>query len=42
MACGRAAADVALTTTYGTNQLQAFLVWTDEVPETTLPHTLTN
>ena len=42
MACGRDAADVALTTTFGTNQLQAFQVWTEEVPETTLPHTLTN
>ena len=42
MACGRDAADVALTTTFGTNQLHAFQVWTDEVPATTLPHTLTN
>ena len=32
MARGRDAADVALTTTFGTNQLQSFQVWTDEVP----------
>jgi len=31
MARGRAAADVALTTTFGTNQLQSFQVWTDEI-----------
>ena len=31
MARGRDAADVALTTTFGVNQLQAFRVWTDEV-----------
>jgi transglutaminase-like putative cysteine protease len=36
MACGRDAADVALTTTFGTNQLRAFQVWTDEVPPETL------
>jgi transglutaminase-like putative cysteine protease len=33
MARGRDAADVAMTTTFGTNQLQSFKVWTDEVPE---------
>jgi transglutaminase-like putative cysteine protease len=33
MARGRDAADVALTTTFGLNQLQSFKVWTDEVPE---------
>jgi len=31
MARGRDAADVALTTTFGINQLQSFRVWTDEV-----------
>jgi transglutaminase-like putative cysteine protease len=31
MARGRDAADVALTTTFGLNQLQCFRVWTDEV-----------
>jgi transglutaminase-like putative cysteine protease len=31
MARGRDAADVALTTTFGLNQLQTFKVWTDEV-----------
>ncbi|RPI80330.1 MAG: transglutaminase family protein [Planctomycetaceae bacterium] len=31
MARGRDAADVALTTTFGTNQLRLFRVWTDEV-----------
>jgi transglutaminase-like putative cysteine protease len=31
MARGRDAADVALTTTFGVNQLRSFLVWTDEV-----------
>ena len=36
MACGRDAADVALTTTFGVNQLRAFQVWTDEVPPETL------
>jgi transglutaminase-like putative cysteine protease len=30
-ACGRDAADVALTTTFGTNQLRSFQVWTDEI-----------
>jgi transglutaminase-like putative cysteine protease len=30
MARGRDAADVALTTTFGVNQLQSFRVWTDE------------
>ena len=34
MARGRDAADVALTTTFGVNQLQSFTVWTDEVPNT--------
>jgi hypothetical protein len=32
MARGRDAADVALTTTFGVNQLTSFQVWTDEVP----------
>jgi transglutaminase-like putative cysteine protease len=32
MARGRDAADVALTTTFGVNQLQSFKVWTDELP----------
>jgi transglutaminase-like putative cysteine protease len=31
MARGRDAADVAMTTTFGMNQLQSFKVWTDEV-----------
>ena len=31
MARGRDAADVALTTTFGVNQLPSFQVWTDEV-----------
>jgi transglutaminase-like putative cysteine protease len=31
MARGRDAADVAITTTFGVNQLQSFRVWTDEV-----------
>ncbi len=31
MARGRDAADVALTTTFGVNQLQSFNVWTDDV-----------
>jgi transglutaminase-like putative cysteine protease len=31
MARGRDAADVALTTTFGVNQLRSFRVWTDEV-----------
>jgi transglutaminase-like putative cysteine protease len=31
MARGRDAADVAMTTTFGRNQLQSFHVWTDEV-----------
>ena len=34
MAHGRDAADVALTTTFGTNQLTSFQVWTDEVVST--------
>jgi transglutaminase-like putative cysteine protease len=33
MGRGRDAADVALTTTYGANQLQSFRVWSDEVSE---------
>jgi transglutaminase-like putative cysteine protease len=33
MARGRDAADVALTTTFGVNQLKSFQVWTDEVSE---------
>jgi transglutaminase-like putative cysteine protease len=33
MARGRDAADVALTTTFGVNQLESFEVWTDEVFE---------
>jgi len=32
MARGRDAADVALTTTFGVNQLRSFQVWTDELP----------
>ena len=39
MARGRDAADVALTTTFGANQLQSFRVWTDEVPTATLQQT---
>jgi transglutaminase-like putative cysteine protease len=31
MARGRDAADVALTTTFGVNQLRSFQVWTDQV-----------
>jgi len=33
MARGRDAADVALTTTFGVNQLESFKVWTNEVTE---------
>jgi len=33
MARGRDAADVALTTTFGVNQLQSFKVWADEIPD---------
>jgi transglutaminase-like putative cysteine protease len=33
MARGRDAADVAMTTTFGNNQLRFFKVWTDEVEE---------
>jgi transglutaminase-like putative cysteine protease len=36
MARGRDAADVAMTTTFGINQLQTFKVWTDEVQEDAL------
>lgn len=32
MAHGRDAADVAMTTTFGVNQLQSFKVWADDVP----------
>lgn len=32
MACGRDAADAALTTTFGVNHLESFEVWTNEVP----------
>jgi transglutaminase-like putative cysteine protease len=42
MACGRDAADVALTTTFGTNQLRSFQVWTDEVPPETLQQVMAN
>lgn len=31
MARGRDAADVAMTTTFGVNQLQSFKVWTEDV-----------
>ena len=36
MARGRDAADVALTTIFGVNQLQSFKVWTDEVSQNML------
>jgi hypothetical protein len=36
MARGRDAADTALTTTFGVNQLASFTVWTDVVSEETL------
>ena len=36
MARGRDAADVAMTTTFGVNQLESFRVWTDEVQEDSL------
>jgi transglutaminase-like putative cysteine protease len=42
MARGRDAADVALTTTFGVNQLHSFRVWSDEVPAATLPDILAN
>lgn len=42
MARGRDAADVALTTTFGVNQLRSFQVWTDEVPPETVPPVLAN
>lgn len=35
MARGRDAADVALTTTFGVNQLRSFQVWTDEISRQT-------
>ncbi|TWU30160.1 transglutaminase-like domain-containing protein [Bythopirellula polymerisocia] len=37
MARGRDAADVALTTTFGENQIRSFQVWSYEVPAATLP-----
>ncbi len=37
VARGRDAADVAITTTFGPNQLQSFRVWTDEVNESASP-----
>jgi transglutaminase-like putative cysteine protease len=33
MARGRDAVDVALTTSFGATTLEAFRVWTDELPE---------
>ncbi len=36
MARGRDAADVALTTSFGVNQLESFKIWTDEVTQNTL------
>jgi transglutaminase-like putative cysteine protease len=42
MARGRDAADVALTTTFGVNQLRSFRVWTDEAPNAALPLVLGN
>jgi hypothetical protein len=33
IARGRDAADVAISTTFGWNQLKTFTVWTDEVAE---------
>src|ERR1700722_13554293 len=36
MARGRDAADVAMTTTFGVNQLQSFKVWTDEILDDTM------
>jgi transglutaminase-like putative cysteine protease len=42
MARGRDAADVALTTSFGVNQLHSFQVWTDEVPPATLQAFLAN
>jgi transglutaminase-like putative cysteine protease len=42
MARGRDAADVALTTTFGVNQLRSFQVWTDEVSAGTLQRMLAN
>ena len=38
MARGRDAADAALTTTFGANQLASFTVWTDEVSAETFRH----
>ena len=40
MARGRDAADVALTTTFGVNQLREFRVWTDEVAAASIPELL--
>jgi len=34
IARGRDAADVAMTTTFGPNELEGFKVWTDEVSDT--------
>ena len=39
MATGRDAADVALTTSFGSAELKKFTVWTDEVPTTELAGT---
>ena len=33
MARGRDATDAALTTTFGSNQLESFKVWADEIPD---------
>jgi transglutaminase-like putative cysteine protease len=40
MARGRDAADVAMTTTFGVNQLQTFQVWTEEVQQDFFQHPL--
>jgi hypothetical protein len=37
IACGRDAADVAITTTFGPNTLERFVVRTDEVIEDARP-----
>jgi transglutaminase-like putative cysteine protease len=42
MARGRDAADVALTTTFGVNQLRSFQVWTEEAPAASPQHVLTH
>jgi hypothetical protein len=36
MARGRDAADVALTTTFGVNQLESFKIWSDEISQNPL------